>query len=102
MHNTSFLLYVANGYTGRLIVEMSQQYGLSPIQAGRKGEAIAALAAQYNLTYHVLRLDDEAAVKQVLQEVPAVLNAAGPFKYTAFQLIEACLQTCTHYLDITG
>jgi short subunit dehydrogenase-like uncharacterized protein len=31
-----------------------------------------------------------------------VVNAAGPFQFTAKQMIEACLQTGTHYLDING
>lgn len=102
MHNNTFLLYGANGYTGRLMLEMAQQYGLRPILAGRNKEAITALALQYNLPYHIVRLEDEEAVKKMLQGVTVVLNAAGPFKYTAFPLIEACLQSGTHYLDITG
>ena len=31
-----------------------------------------------------------------------VLNCAGPFKYTHQPIVEACLATGTHYLDITG
>ena len=102
MQHTTFLLYGANGYTGRLIVEMARQYGLQPILAGRNKEAITAMAAQYSLPYHIVRLEDGEAVTEILQHVQVVLNAAGPFKYTAFPLIEACLQTGTHYLDITG
>lgn len=31
-----------------------------------------------------------------------VLHAAGPFRFTAKNMQEACQQTGTHYLDITG
>jgi len=31
-----------------------------------------------------------------------VLHAAGPFQFTAKQMIEGCLQTGTHYIDING
>jgi short subunit dehydrogenase-like uncharacterized protein len=30
------------------------------------------------------------------------MNAAGPFQFTAKQIIEACLETGTHYSDING
>lgn len=100
-HNT-FLLYGANGYTGRLIIELAAQYNLQPVLAGRNRQAIEDLAAQYNLPYHVVALDETEKLRTILQEFPVVLNAAGPFKYTAFPMVEACLQTGTHYLDITG
>ncbi|MBK7871920.1 MAG: saccharopine dehydrogenase NADP-binding domain-containing protein [Saprospiraceae bacterium] len=45
---------------------------------------------------------DTAQLKAALAQVPVVLNDAGPFKYTAKPMIEACLATKTHYLDITG
>jgi len=31
-----------------------------------------------------------------------VLSCAGPFKYTAEPLVEGCLRSRAHYLDITG
>ncbi|MDX1667539.1 MAG: hypothetical protein R3350_09930, partial [Saprospiraceae bacterium] len=37
-----------------------------------------------------------------LVQFPVVLHAAGPFIHTALPMIESCLRTETHYLDITG
>ncbi|MBL0358373.1 MAG: saccharopine dehydrogenase NADP-binding domain-containing protein [Chitinophagaceae bacterium] len=37
-----------------------------------------------------------------IERSKAVIHAAGPFQFTAKQMIEACLQTGTHYLDING
>jgi short subunit dehydrogenase-like uncharacterized protein len=37
-----------------------------------------------------------------LDDVACVLHAAGPFSATAAPMVEACLGTRTHYLDVTG
>ncbi len=102
MQTTSFLLYGANGYTGRLILALAAEYGLQPILAGRNEAAIRTLAEQYHLPYRIADLNHPEQLQSMLVDVPVVLHAAGPFKYTAFPMIEACLQTGTHYLDITG
>ncbi len=102
MNSTSFLLYGANGYTGELIARHAQQYDLHPILAGRRKEPIEQLAKKLDLQYLVFDLNDTDALIKALQEVKVVLHAAGPFQHTAKQMIEACLKTKTHYLDITG
>ena len=98
----SFLLYGANGYTGKLITALASQYDLQPILAGRNEQAIRALAEQFNFPYRVFDLDDQKELRKVLEETPVVLHAAGPFQHTAKQMIESCLKTKTHYLDING
>ncbi len=102
MNSNSFLLYGANGYTGKLIARLAKEYGLIPILAGRRAEALEPLAKELNTTYHVIDLNDTVKLESVLKEVSLVLHAAGPFKNTANQMIEACLKTNTHYIDITG
>lgn len=101
MENT-FLLYGANGYTGELIARHSLELGLKPILAGRNQSAISALAEELNLEYVVFSLDDSSVLDAQLEKVPLVLHAAGPFIHTARPMMEACLRTGTHYLDITG
>jgi short subunit dehydrogenase-like uncharacterized protein len=101
MENT-FLLYGANGYTGELIARHSSELGLKPILAGRNESAVRALAKELNLEYSVFSLDDSSVLDAQLEKVPLVLHAAGPFIHTARPMMEACLRTKTHYLDITG
>jgi short subunit dehydrogenase-like uncharacterized protein len=98
----SFLLYGANGYTGELIARYAGQYNLQPILAGRREEVLRLLAAKLNYPYKVIDVNDEAALSAALKEVKVVVNAAGPFQFTAKQMIDACLKTGTHYLDING
>jgi len=102
MQPPSFLLYGANGYSGELIARYASRYNLHPILAGRRKEAIEPLAEKYGLPYRVFDVDDKPSLLAALREVPVVLNAAGPFQYTAKQLVDGCLETGTHYLDING
>lgn len=98
----SFLLYGANGYTGELIARYASQYELQPVLAGRREEALTPLAAKLNLPYKVIDLSDTATLLAALKEVKVVIHAAGPFHHTARQMVDACLLTGTHYLDING
>jgi len=102
MLTTTFLLYGANGYSGELIARYASQYNLHPILAGRRMEAIEPFAAKYGLPYRIFDVNDTTALFTALKEVKVVMNAAGPFDQTARQIVEACLQTGTHYLDING
>ena len=102
MQSNTFLLYGANGYTGELIARYATKYNLQPILSGRKAELIEPLAQKLNLPFRIFELSDETALLAALQEVKVVVHAAGPFQFTAKQMIEACLKTGTHYLDING
>ena len=97
-----FLLYGANGYTGKLITRFAKDFGLTPILAGRTESKIKPLAEEHGYDYRIFDLNDKAATDKALQDVKVVLHAAGPFIYTGKPMIEACIRTGTHYLDITG
>ena len=99
---SEFLLYGANGYTGRLIAKQAVAQGLRPTLAGRDGEAVGAMAAKLDLPHRVFGLDDRQALDAALAEAPLVLHCAGPFVHTSRPVADACLRTGTHYLDITG
>src|SRR5437016_10971538 len=102
MANNSLLLYGANGYTGELIARYAAQYDLSPILAGRREPAIRPLAEKLKCSYHIFELSDSVALEAALKKVKVIVNAAGPFQFTAKPIIDACLRTGTHYLDING
>ena len=102
MQKKNVLLYGANGYTGELIARYASEYNVQPILAGRKEAAIRSLAERLQLPYRIFSLDDAAVLQQQLQDVQLVIHAAGPFSHTAKQMIEACIATHTHYIDING
>ena len=99
---SGFLLYGANGYTGRLIAELALSRGLKPVLAGRSAAAIEPLARSLGCESRVFPLGDPAAVAAELAPFRALLLAAGPFSATSGPALEACLSARTHYLDITG
>lgn len=97
-----FLVYGANGFVGEAAARLAVQQGLRPIIAGRDAAKIEALAAELGLAFRVFRLDDATAVEQALRDVPVVLHCAGPYQQTYRPMVEGCLRTRTHYLDLTG
>ena len=96
------LIYGASGYTGRLIAQAAIERGLEPVLCGRDPGRLQAIAERFGLEHRVASLEDEATLDAALDDVDALLNAAGPFSQTAQPIVEACLRTRTHYLDVTG
>jgi short subunit dehydrogenase-like uncharacterized protein len=97
-----FLLYGATGYVGSAIAERAVQRGLHPILGGRNAEAIGRQGAELGLETVITPVSDPVGLDAAMAEVPVVLNCAGPFVHTAIPVIESCLRTGTHYLDLSG
>ncbi|WEL22242.1 saccharopine dehydrogenase NADP-binding domain-containing protein [Halorhabdus sp. BNX81] len=93
------LIYGAYGYTGELIAREAVDRGLDVILAGRNGTKTRGLAIQLGVDSRVFAVGE---AHNYLDGVDVVLNCAGPFVETAKPMVEACLATGTHYLDITG
>jgi len=102
MQKEKVLVYGANGYTGKLIARYAKEYNISPILAGRNEKEISSIANELNLSYRIFPLDTVASIQQHLEDVKLVIHAAGPFDRTARQMVEACIATNTHYIDING
>lgn len=102
MDTPRWMIYGANGYTGALLARQAKQRQLSPILAGRRAESVAALANELGLEYRVFGLDSQDAVVKGLAQIHTVVHCAGPFSATSAPMIAGCLESKTHYLDITG
>jgi short subunit dehydrogenase-like uncharacterized protein len=98
----NWMIYGANGYTGKLIAREAKARGLKPILAGRNRKSIESLAAETGFESMVFDLEDTTAMNRALENITIVLHCAGPFSATSQPMIEACLRTRCHYLDITG
>ncbi|MCH8333217.1 saccharopine dehydrogenase NADP-binding domain-containing protein [Candidatus Sumerlaeota bacterium] len=97
-----WMIYGANGFTGRIAAREARSQGLSPVLAGRSAAAIQALGAELELETRVFSLDDPAAIAAHLKDIDVVLHCAGPFSATSRPMLEGCIRSRTHYLDITG
>lgn len=102
MQNNKLMIYGANGYSAKLIIEELLSRGIKPVLAGRNHNEIIVLANNYSCAYEVFDLENEELLDSKLLSIHTLLNCAGPFKYTAKELMEACIRTKTNYLDITG
>lgn len=96
------MIYGANGYSAKLIIQKALSCDLKPVLAGRNLSEIKKVSETYNLPYKVFDLENESTVNENLKEIHTILNCAGPFKHTAKELIEGCLRNKVNYLDITG
>jgi short subunit dehydrogenase-like uncharacterized protein len=102
MNARDWMIYGANGFTGRLTALESVRRGLKPILAGRNAAALAQLSAETGLESRVFALDSPTDVVENLADCHLVLHCAGPFSATSQPMIAACLSNGVHYLDITG
>lgn len=98
----TWMIYGANGYTGRLIANHAVAKGESPILAGREAAKIETMARELRCTHRAFALQSAEEIAKNLVGVSAVLHCAGPFSQTARQMIHACLSAGVNYLDITG
>lgn len=99
---SGWMLYGANGYTARLILDLALARGHRPVLAGRNRAAIEALAKSHDLPARIFDLADTKTIASALSGIDLVLHCAGPFSATSAPMLEGCLQAGTHYLDITG
>ena len=99
---STFLIYGANGYTGRLAAEHAVASGLSPVLAGRRRDEVQPLAERLGLDCRVFDLESPASVLAGIRGMSAILHAAGPFSATSRPMVDACLQAGIHYVDVTG
>lgn len=98
----TWMLYGATGYTGRLIARRAAARGERVVLAGRSIAKVAPLAAELGLEHRIFALSDPVALRRGLKGVESVAHCAGPFTATALPMALACVETGTHYLDITG
>lgn len=102
VHRNSVLLYGANGYTGQLILKELIAAKVSVIIAGRNEKDISEVALEYNVGSRIFTLVSVDEIISHLTDISLVIHAAGPFIKTARPMMEACLKSGTHYMDITG
>jgi short subunit dehydrogenase-like uncharacterized protein len=112
----SVLLYGATGHSGKLIAAEGALQGMSKaapppgrrpsehrmILAARDATELRRLADTHQMDFRVFGLDDRDEVVRAISDVDVVINAAGPFAYTAEPLAKAAIIAKRHYVDING
>jgi short subunit dehydrogenase-like uncharacterized protein len=98
----NFLIYGATGYTGKIMAKMAVKQGLKPILSGRNEDKLKEIADPLDLEYVAVDLQNTDKLNSLISKVDVVIHCAGPFSATSEPMINACMNTGTHYLDITG
>lgn len=96
------ILYGSYGYTGSLIVQECKRNGLNILLSGRNAEKLRTQSQQYGYSHLTVSIDDHQGLLDLLTKSSIVLHCAGPFSKTARPMALACIESGTHYLDITG
>ena len=99
---SGLLVYGATGYVGSEMVRLAIAYGLQPIIAGRDAQKLEKLASELGVERRIFDLSAPHQMDEALKDAAVVLHCAGPYIFTSKPMLEACLRTGTHYLDLTG
>src|SRR4051794_20450658 len=105
------IVYGASGYTGRLVAEhLAARYGVggqvrgamagrSPDKLAEVGDEIGAPAATPLV---VAAAADPASVRAMVPRAKAVVTTVGPYQLYGGDLVAACAEAGTDYLDLCG
>ena len=105
------ILYGATGFVGKQTV----QYFANNIRdnrvrwaiAGRDRQKLESLKAQVGVGANsagilVADSQNQSAVDEMAPQTQVLLNTAGPFALYGTSIVDACVRSRTHYVDITG
>ena len=96
------LVYGSYGYTGDLIARFAKEDGIGVILSGRNPTRLREQAERYGFDSIVADVGDPRSIREALRDVDVVIHCAGPFSRTYEAMATACMETQTHYTDITG
>jgi short subunit dehydrogenase-like uncharacterized protein len=99
------VVYGATGYTARQLIRYLAGHPHAPTWAvaGRRRAALESLSGlPARIPVLVASLDDPVALRAMTGRARVVLNLAGPYRPHAEALVAACIDTGTHYADLSG
>ncbi|GAA6151907.1 saccharopine dehydrogenase family protein [Pseudoteredinibacter isoporae] len=105
------VVYGATGYTGRLVCEyLNQQYGVNGdvvwAMAGRSEEKLAAVRDEMGIPSNIPMLVADASNPESIQALASraqvVLTTVGPYQLYGNDLVKACAEAGTDYVDLCG
>lgn len=107
------ILLGATGYTGKLTAEYIASSVSEPLKwaiAGRSQSKLGELAAKLKSasgpnntpTTVVIPELTVAEVSKIAKTTKILLNCVGPFHKYSTPVVQACAESGTHYLDVTG
>lgn len=102
MREYDVIIYGAYGYTGSLIVRECKSTNLKVLLSGRNPSKLKKQSDDTGYPFEACDVHHPSALATMLKKAKMIIHCAGPFRATAKQMVEACLESSAHYLDITG
>jgi hypothetical protein len=100
---TPVAIYGATGHTGALVATELLARGHPVVLGGRNPAALAGLADELGepgrVSIRPAALDDPAALREFTGSAPVLIHCAGPYSRTGEPVVQAALETGTHYVD---
>src|SRR5215468_1303580 len=83
-------VYGAYGKTGAMIAKIAVEHGHDVVLSGSDRDRLNHLSTQMAVPGVAVRLDEPAALRQVIRAAACVVHVAGPFATTFRPMLEAC------------
>lgn len=106
--NLDLIVYGANGFVGKLVCDYinrtyrEMKWGIASNDMSALSATIRELKLKDNIPQYVLAANDKESLRAAFARTKVVLCVAGPFLKLGTDIIEACVEAKTHYIDITG
>ncbi len=105
------IVYGATGYTGRLVCEyLNNQYGVNGdvvwAMAGRSQEKLEAVRDEMGIPkevpFVVADASDYSSIESMVKRTQVILTTVGPYQLYGSDLVKACAEAGTDYVDLCG
>jgi short subunit dehydrogenase-like uncharacterized protein len=104
------IVYGATGFTGRLVAEyLAQRYNDGSLKWAMAGRSLTKLqavrdeiGAPADTPLLTANADDPAALRALTARATVVLTTVGPYQLYGNDLVAACVETGTAYVDLCG
>lgn len=105
------IVYGASGFTGRLVAEYLQnRYGnggnVKWAMAGRSADKLAAVRDEMGLPADTplvtANADEPASLAEMANRANVIITTVGPYQLYGSELVAACVETGTDYVDLCG
>ncbi|MBC7884578.1 MAG: saccharopine dehydrogenase NADP-binding domain-containing protein [Saprospiraceae bacterium] len=102
------ILFGASGFTGALVARYISAHIISEninwAIAGRDEKKLKEIQNGLTNSPDIVIADvtDKVSLHQMASKSKVLMNAVGPFNWYGKDVVKACIDNSTHYLDITG
>lgn len=103
------VIYGASGFTGKLVAEYmvaKNGHGLKWAMAGRNSEKLAVVreevGAHEDLPIVIADASQASSLRDMVSNTRCVISTVGPYELYGSELVAACAELGTDYVDLSG